>query len=85
MATLWWSPVWAPLALSVQLAVRGLEPARRERDRLSAEVPVVGERYRKSHAKVEQLEASATAWQDPVFQERARRVRSADGANTRPR
>jgi len=72
---LWWSPVWAPLTLAAQLAVRGLEPARRERARLEGEVPAVIARYERSRAKVEQLEAEAAAWQDPVYIERVRRMR----------
>jgi hypothetical protein len=75
--TLWWSPVWVPLALSMQLATRGLEPARRERARLRAEAPVVEARYAASQAKVEGLEAEAAAWQDPIFVERVRRARVA--------
>jgi hypothetical protein len=76
---LWWSPVWAPLALAAQLALRGLEPARREKLRLEGEVPAVVERHRRTQEKVERLEAEATAWQDPVYIERVRRARAAAG------
>jgi hypothetical protein len=73
----WWSPVWAPLALAAQLALRGLEPARREKLRLEGEVPAVVERHRRTQDKVLRLEAEATAWQDPVYIERVRRARAA--------
>jgi hypothetical protein len=76
---LWWSPVWAPLALAAQLGLRGLEPARREKLRLEGEVPAVVERHRRTQEKVERLEAEATAWQDPVYIERVRRARAAAG------
>ncbi|MEZ6013941.1 MAG: hypothetical protein R3F49_02400 [Planctomycetota bacterium] len=75
-ALLWWSPVWAPLALALQLSVRGLDPARRERSRLQAEVPVVVARNARSAAKVADLEAAARAWQDPVYVERVRKLRA---------
>lgn len=74
---LWWSPVWAPLALALQLTVRGLEPARAERSRLESEVPGVVQRHQASRDKVARLEAEASAWQDPVYVERVRRARLA--------
>ncbi|MEZ5975544.1 MAG: hypothetical protein R3F33_17245 [Planctomycetota bacterium] len=76
-----WSPVWIPLILLWQFASRGLSPALAERDRLRGLTPAVEAGYDDARQAFEELDAEARAWQDPVYQERRRRLRAMEAAD----
>ncbi|MEZ6018525.1 MAG: hypothetical protein R3F17_00020 [Planctomycetota bacterium] len=69
-------PGLIPLILLWQFASRGLSPALAERDRLARADPAVEAGYDDARQAFEELDAEARAWQDPVYQERRRRLRA---------
>ena len=71
---LYWTPVWLPLALFVQIALLGLKPALAERARLEREATVVVDRKRTTAEELVRLESGLAAWHDPVYRERRRRI-----------
>ena len=73
---LFWMPVWVPLLLLWQVALRGLSPALEEHRRLGQEEIAVVERHRTSEWSFNYMEAEARAWSDPVYRERVRRLRA---------
>ena len=75
---LFWMPVWIPLCLLAQIALRGLNPSLVEHERLLREEQTVTERHEAARAQFQSMQAEATAWKDPVYHERVRRVRAAD-------
>lgn len=72
--TLYWTPVWIPLALFAQVALLGLRPALAERARLERAAAVVVERNRTTGEELGRLESGLAAWHDPVYRERRRRI-----------
>jgi hypothetical protein len=71
----YWTPVWLPVLLLAQVCFLGLKPALAERDRLEGAEAVVDARYQDAESHFESLDAQFIAWQDPVYQERQRRLR----------
>jgi len=72
---LYWTPVWLPVLLLAQVCFLGLGPALEERARLDSERGIVETRYEDAEATFVDLSAQFVAWQDPVYQERQRRLR----------
>ena len=77
-----WAPVWVPLVLLWQVGTLGLKPALAEEARLVEEGKSVEERHERTRAQFESLENEAEAWQDPVYQERRRRMHDASRVET---
>ena len=76
---LYWMPVWVPLLLLWQVALRGLSPALDEHRRLEGEETAVFARHQASQRSFQYMEALARAWDDPVYRERMRRLGSRSG------
>ena len=74
----YWMPVWIPLALLAQVALRGLKPALVERERLLREESVVTDRHDEAQERLSTMRSEVNAWSDPIYRERLRRVRSKD-------
>ena len=70
----YWAPVWAPLVFFGQLAILGMKPALAERRRLAACEAELDARLAESLERREELGARLEALDDPIFQERLRRV-----------
>ena len=70
-----WTPVLLAMVLFAQVALLGLRPALRERERLAAAEVVLRERHARDTALASQIALHLRASQDPVVQERQRRLR----------
>ena len=68
-----WIPLWVPLLFLGQLVVRGLVPARAEKERLDAAEGEVRARVDALEHEERQLASDARMLSDPVFQERMRK------------
>lgn len=89
------APVWAPLALLLQVTFLGHLPARAESQRLE-EVRAHAEAiWEAERLRYEAMSAEREAWSDPIYRERLRRLREteerpagsdgvADGASSTP-
>ncbi|MCP5020396.1 MAG: hypothetical protein GY930_01355 [bacterium] len=72
----YWAPVWIPGMLLWQFTTKGLQPTLTEAHRLEEVAPGVNARHVEAKSAFEQVQAEAKAWQDPVYRERRRRLRS---------
>ncbi len=75
-----WTPVFAALALFAQVAFLGLRPAISEARRLTDASDVLAARWQKDQQLYDAYELQLQARKDPIFRERQRRSRLA----TRP-
>ena len=69
-----WAPVWAPLAISTQIAILGLRPALQEQRRLEHEERILEQRYAELSQERFELDLRLEAQSDPLFLERERRA-----------
>jgi hypothetical protein len=69
-----WAPIWAPLALCVQIAFLGLRPALKEQRRLERESAALAERYQELVREHAELDRIRSAQRDPLYVERERRA-----------
>jgi len=74
-----WMPVWVPLVLLCQIGLLGLRPALSENLRLAERERVLGERYERHLARRTELDLLLRALDDPVYQERLRRIEQEGG------
>jgi len=79
---LYWLPVFVALALFAQLALRGLRPALSEHRRLVEAEQVLERRKARDLALHDQIALELRARQDPIYQERQRRLRQAAAPET---
>ena len=73
-ALLEWAPIWAPLAISTQIAILGLRPALQEQRRLEHEEQILEQRYEELAQERLELDLLLEAQSDPLFLERERRA-----------
>ena len=69
-----WAPIWAPLAISTQIAILGLRPALQEQRRLEHEEKILEQRYAELSQERSELDLRLEAQSDPLFLERERRA-----------
>lgn len=73
----YWTPVFAALALFAQVAFLGLRPAISEARRLAAASDVLEARWARDRGLYDAYELQLRVRQDPIFLERQRRLRRA--------
>jgi len=76
----YWTPVFAALALFAQVAFLGLRPAISEARRLADASDVLAARWQKDQQHYDAYELQLQAREDPIFRERQRRLRLATGS-----
>ena len=69
-----WAPIWAPLAVSTQIALLGLRPALAEQRRLEHEEVILEARYAELRQERLELDLRLEAQRDPLFLEREKRA-----------
>jgi len=72
-----WLPILAGLGLLTQLGLAGLRPALVEHQRLRTAEEHVLKRHQQLLEEDGRLHDAATMWEDPVFRERLRRMKTA--------
>lgn len=72
---LYWLPVLLAMVFFGQVALLGLRPALREKERLAEAEVVLRERHARDTVLASSIALHLRARQDPVFQERQRRLR----------
>lgn len=82
---LFWSPVWVPILLIVQIWQLGLNNVLAEQKRLEEARPKVEAHYVSSQETFDRMSAERRAWDDPVYRERVRRARERKQSEPRPK
>jgi hypothetical protein len=77
-AVVYWMPVWIPLGVLAQLGLRGLKPALLEDQRLTQAEVRLTSRVDALRADRDELEHQLSAFEDPIYIERLRRMRDED-------